>query len=254
MPRTARSLFAVVLAASLIALGGCGAGSADDGGADASRIIEEPDAGLDAGLDAGMVSACLDPPTPSLIGQCRCQSDCAVGSICAPEAVFGFPNGKCQRACLTAADCGPMAICKVSSNLNFCRATCATATDCGPGTYCFASECFSFCQRDTECLSGHCNHSNGKCVAADFVPVGKRSSEPCLRGEDCLSGDCSSVCVTTCARSAQGCPTGEFCLGPSSLIDVGRCVPFCATTAECHDPTASCTDVTDLGRSARVCW
>jgi hypothetical protein len=214
---------------------------------DAGRVVETP--------DAGVVSLCLDPATPGgAYARCRCNGDCEDGSLCDPEASSRDPGGACLRVCTTEADCGENETCRAGAAISRCVPTCSSTADCGaPGRYCFSGRCFAVCQADSECESGNCDRHSGRCLAAGVTSMGAETSEACLRDEDCRSGLCNETCLTPCARSANGCPAGEFCLGDDSLIDLGQCLPICETTADCADPAADCLEVTDLGRTARVC-
>jgi len=239
---SARIRLLIVLFVGVI---GCGGG---DRAAppDASRVVDAPD------LDIG--PACLAPATPGEgLAPCICGTDCARGALCDPEATSLVPGGNCVRPCASDSECGPSGRCTTGAIGN-CVPTCTASSECAEGRYCFDGTCTALCQADSQCASGNCDNSSGRCRAAGVTPTGAATSAACLRDEDCLSLICNGgTCLTPCARSAQGCPVGEFCLGDDSLIDAGQCLPLCETTADCVDPLADCTEVTDLGRTAKVC-
>jgi hypothetical protein len=227
----------------------------------ASRIIfESPqgdDAGSDAGVeDAGVVSRCIDPQVPhGAIEPCRCHSDCADGTLCSEESELGEPQGACKRICQLDGDCHPSETCRKDerTGVGNCMPLCTASSQCGLGRYCLAGGwCVPRCQLDTDCRSGTCDTYRMQCVDAGFMPMGKRSDEPCLRDDECRSGLCiTHTCFTICAGSAQACPDDEFCFVTSA--DQGWCRPRCQTTAQCLDPTTGCINVVNAGRSARIC-
>ena len=214
------------------------------------------DAGMIMPPDLGAAPVCVNPATRGeALAPCVCGSDCVETALCDPEEFSSVPGGSCIQACAVDADCGAGARCEVDA-IGRCVPTCTAASECGSGRVCFSGDCVALCQADVQCVSGNCDGSTGRCRAADFVPTGADTSEECLRDEDCKSDVCAASrrCLTLCSRSAQGCPDGEFCFGDDAYIDGGQCLPLCETTAECADPTAECADVTDLGRTARVCF
>lgn len=235
-----------VVASLVLVLVACTSGPAVP--PDAPRVVEDP--------DTGVVSACLDPATPgAAYARCECTEDCATGYLCDPEESSRTPGGSCLRVCTTEADCSAGETCQMGT-VGRCVPSCTSTADCGtPGRYCFQGRCTAWCQSDAECTSGNCNLPTGECLPAGEATTGAETDEPCLRDEDCRSRIClTDHCGTPCARSANGCPEGEFCYGLDSNVDFGQCFVICGTTADCTYAEAECLTVNDHGASARVCF
>lgn len=204
--------------------------------------------------DAPATSCRFAPGSSAPGGPCGCTADCSGTGLCSDEPGLGFPQGSCEQICTSDAECGPNQRCKTGT-ISRCVPLCTTADECGLGRYCFAGQCMAFCQRDSDCLSGHCDAYRGRCVSADFVPTGGRTGDACVRDEECRSQICSDgLCDGVCSRRAQGCPDGDFCLGDDMFIDAGQCLQRCTSTSDCRATSQTCSSVSDIGGTAMVCF
>ncbi|MBI5548977.1 MAG: hypothetical protein HY901_34270 [Deltaproteobacteria bacterium] len=166
---------------------------------------------------------------------CRADSDCASGEVCAGGtcivadcSVTGCPAGLlCDRAtlqcvpagCRSDADCGAGLACRNGQCI--VGPACRADSDCAPGQRCAAGTCQSGSGCSTTgCPAGMtCDPSTDTCAANAHC----RTDADCGRGMVCESGQCSSP--AGCQQ--YGCPPGMTCDLYSGQCTGGTGVGYC---------------------------
>lgn len=222
--------------------------SHNSGGTGGSSTVQPPHRGGAASAD------CLGEGKSALGEPCPCATDCMAGLLCLSEADSGAPQGECQAGCTDDSGCpseGGWYCFKFDETdaLGICVQHCQTSNDCtSPDRHwCLFGDCSYTCERDSQCLSGHCNP--GTFVCDDGAPNGDAPLlADCLRDEDCASGKCFGnppTCHMPCPGDRDVCPAGTVCKN-------NGCHPLCKTTADCPAPWL-CDTVLDDPSGELVC-
>jgi hypothetical protein len=176
---------------------------------------------------------CTDVQPPS--GQCRYDSDCAEGAVCA--------GTYCRTGCVTDRDCAAGQRCGESDRFGVltcqavvARAQCARTSDCPDGLVCLDNVCRPQCQQDYDC----------QVINPFFRCVANACTLRCAAGAGDCDGDPRNGCEADLASDLRHClACGTACAGAPGADAV--CAPTgCAT--RCRAGFADCD-----GRAANGC-
>lgn len=224
-------------------------------------------------LGLALLSACVAPS--QLEQQCRFDSDCQAGLVCA--------NGFCRVKCRTDRDCIPIGgacvpsadpeitlclwpsspkLCNYNTDCKgtavcvpdgWCAPECRVDTDCsalsadarcGANRLCYLANFGSTCGPSLSSCAGSCvdlQHNAAHCGACDHA---------CAEGERCAEGVCAVECnppTTKCdGRCVDTNNDGQHCGGCGAVCSSGqlclsgRCASACSSGERCGE---QCVDV-----------
>ena len=156
---------------------------------------------------------CTDTEAPS--GQCRFDSDCAEGAVCA--------GNYCRVGCVTDRDCAAGQRCSESDRFGVLtchavavRAQCNRTSDCPVGLSCLDSICRAQCQQDYDCqvINPFFHCAANACVLTCAAGTGDCDGDPRNGCEVDLQRDprhclaCATACASTPHADAVCAATG----------------------------------------------
>ena len=213
-----------------------------------------------------MGTACCVPfnaPGDACAENGQCGSD-----ICATEMSSGrtTPNGFCETACESDADCGAGALCLGSGGTGLCFMACSPESPCRDGWFCteqrrgaaadaveIVNVCLTDCRVDGCGREGICNVETGSCELMLEDP--NACQYPCQANENCMEGRCiraDNTCDTdyhcaedyvcrdgSCAKDSfapcdqlrDGCAPNQICVNAQDGSSF--CLYTCNGNAEC---------------------
>ncbi len=199
----------------------------------------------------GLALGCTDVDAPA--GQCRYDSDCSEGQVCA--------GTYCRAGCRTDRDCPTGQRCGESDRLNVSTcipmvidAQCNRASDCPAGLVCLDGACRPQCQRDYDC----------QVINPFFSCVSGTCALSCATGTSDCDGDPRNGCETSTTDNAAHCGTcTTTCAGAPNAMGTctaSTCGRQCnAGFADCDGNAANgcevtlATDATHCGTCATSC-
>lgn len=198
----------------------------------------------------GCALSCVGYPTSPCSGDKMC-SDCKSCVNCG----LGNPQLCTQQVCLSCGNCTftatnqsttgiiygnctPKAVVNVSTACkNQIKDNDETDIDCG-GVYCEGCAIGKLCKLNSDCSSGACSASTGKCVANTVENATQTLHEKCSNGKqdsDEADKDCGGVCNTL----GKKCDLYQFCYSGDDCAQ-GECIKGTCTPKACQGTGTNC--------------
>jgi hypothetical protein len=184
---------------------------------------------------------CTDSSAPA--GQCRYDSDCDEGAVCA--------GNYCRTGCVTDRDCAAGQRCSESERFGVltchavaAQAQCNRTSDCPVGLSCLDGACRVQCQQDYDC----------QVINPFFRCVSNACALSCAAGTADCDGAASNGCEARTDSNAH-CGRCDNACGANTVCSAGVCTSSCtAGTTLCG---GSCVDTSTsaahCGRCGNAC-
>lgn len=158
-------------------------------------------------------------------GLCANEADCGAGQVCGvTTASARLPHTACAAAgadplgaaCREDEECGSGVCCGGT-----CSTCCPSATAGGEAVACAGAEACTNTLDDFQGLSLGTAAPAWRCSARGGV---RRTGEPCIIGDDCASGTCtSSITLGFCWGAGSDCVAGDSCEFCNESTKPGLC-------------------------------
>ena len=187
---------------------------------------------------------CTAPQPPA--GQCRFDSDCAEGAVCAGDF--------CRTGCVTDRDCPSGQRCRESDRFGVltchaiaAQAQCNRTSDCPVGLSCLDGQCRVQCRQDYDC----------QVINPFFQCVANACSLACAAGAADCDGDARNGCEVDLQRDVRHCQACGRACASAPHADAVCASTGCST--RCQAGFADCDGVaangceSDLAADASNC-